>query len=342
VVLWLGGGVTQAGAEDRVRALAERLGSPVVTTYAGQGLLGGHPLLVGAPPHEPEAAAVIAGADLLLGLGSSFDAMNTQGWRLPLPPLRAAVGLGPVLERTLDWDLLVRGELAATLDDLVVALDDAGVRSRAPWLPAPGSIGDDVRARLATDPRGRDGLAFVRALEAGWAADGAVVCDMCVAGYWTGGYLRQPRPRRLQYPVGWGTLGYALPAAIGPASVGIPTLAVCGDGGPPFALGELATYVQHSLPVTLLVVDDGGYGMLRFDQQTFGHPERGVDLVAPDWVDLAHAFGMGATEVPDVAGLPAALRAARAANERGEPRLLLLRARLHPPRTTSPRWLEEG
>jgi acetolactate synthase-1/2/3 large subunit len=181
-------------------------------------------------------------------------------------------------------------------------------------------------------------MRFVQAVDATWPDDGCVVCDMAVAGYWYGGYGSQPRPRRLQYPVGWGTLGYALPAAMGPASVGIPTLAVCGDGGPMFALGELATYAQESLPVTLLVVDDGGYGMLRFDQQVFGHPERGVDLLTPEWHALGAAFGIAVETVADVATLPAALAAAHTANVRGEPRMIVWKERLFPPRTTSPRW----
>ena len=183
-------------------------------------------------------------------------------------------------------------------------------------------------------------VAFVEQVDAAWPTGGAVVCDMAVAGYWYGGYSSQPRPRRLQYPVGWGTLGYALPAAIGPASVGIPTLAVCGDGGPMFALGELATYAQESLPITLLIVDDGGYGMLRFDQQVFGHPERGVDLLTPEWHSLGAAFGIAAETVDDVTGIGPALQRAHEANLRGEPRILVWKQRLFPPRTTSPRWFE--
>ena len=92
-----------------------------------------------------------------------------------------------------------------------------------------------------------------------------------------------PGPRRLAYPVGWGTLGFGLPAAIGPAAAGHPVIAVCGDGGLAMALGELATLVQERLPVTVLVVDDGGYGMLRYDQARVGDPEVGVDLATPDF-----------------------------------------------------------
>ena len=78
--------------------------------------------------------------------------------------------------------------------------------------------------------------------------------------------------------------------------------------------------------------------MLRFDQQVAGDAERGVDLVGPDWLALAAAYGVGAETAPDTGpGLQAALERAAAA---GVPRLVLVRAALYPPRTTSPRWAE--
>ena len=203
-----------------------------------------------------------------------------------------------------------------------------GIAERPAWTPV-SAIRSEILARLKSDERTATPVAFVEQVDAAWRTGGAVVCDMAVAGYWYGGYSSQPRPRRLQYPVGWGTLGYALPAAIGPASVGIPTLAVCGDGGPMFALGELATYAQESLPITLLVVDDGGY------------PERGVDLLTPEWHALGAAFGITAETVDGVTEIGPALERAHEANLRGEPRIVVWKHRLFPPRTTSPRWFEE-
>ena len=337
VVLWLGGGVVTSDAEAAARALAHRLGAPVLTSFAGRGLLAGDPLLVDAPVHEPAVGEVLGQADLLLILGSSFDGMNTMNWRLPLPERRAAITLGSLVERTIDLDCLVRSDVRLGLESLEAALDDLNVSPREPWIPVSG-IRERILASLAADPRTAAGIGLVRTLDDSWPVDGAVVCDMAVAAYWYGGYTSQPRPRRLQYPVGWGTLGYALPAAIGPACVGIPTLAVCGDGGPMFALGELATYAQESLPITLLVVDDGGYGMLRFDQQVFGHPERGVDLRTPEWTSLGAAFGITVEQVGSIDEVGAALGRALTANLRGEPRIVVWPQRLFPPRTTSPRW----
>lgn len=340
VVIWAGGGVVAAEAEDGLRTLAHHLGAPVVTSYAGRGLMAGDALLVDVPVHEPEVEAIMAEADLLLVLGSSFDGMNTKNWRLTMPARRAAVSLGSVISETVDWECLVSADVATTLVDLQDALDATGVGPREPWIDVTGTR-SIVMTRLANDPRTAPAVAFVNQVDAGWPDEGVVICDMAVGAYWYGGYSSQPRPRRLQYPVGWGTLGYALPAAIGPASVGIPTLAVCGDGGPMFALGELATYAQESLPITLLIVDDGGYGMLRFDQQVYGHPERGVDLVTPEWTSLGAAFGITVEHVDDVSEIRAALGRALDANHRGEPRMVIWRERLFPARTGSPRWFED-
>jgi acetolactate synthase-1/2/3 large subunit len=339
-LIWVGGGVVSAGAEEAVRRLAQSLGAVAVTSFAGRGLLAGDTHLIDAPVHEPEVSSVLAQADLLLVLGSDFDAMNTKNWKLELPETRIVITLGRQVENTIDWTEVLVADLSAALPILEMALDERSMADRPCWVPDASGLRGRVFDRLRNDVRVAEAVRFTDALEVGWSQDDAIVSDMAVAGFWATLYSYQSRPRRTQYPVGWGTLGYGLPAAMGPASQGIPTLAVCGDGGPMFSLGELATFAQESLPITLLVVDDGGYGMLRFDQQVFGHPERGVDLLTPDWVSLAGAFGISGVEIPDVSALPSALRSSREANGRGEPRLIVWKQRLFPPRTTSPRWFE--
>jgi acetolactate synthase-1/2/3 large subunit len=206
---------------------------------------------------------------------------------------------------------------------------------REPWPDSVFRLRETVRRQTAADPMTAAAAAILDAVEGAWPAEAAVVCDMAVAGYWVGGYAAMPRPRRLQYPVGWGTLGYALPASIGPAAAGVRTLAVVGDGGLAMGVGELATLAQERLPVTVLLVDDGGYGMLRYDQQRFGHAERGVDLAGPDWLALAEAYGIPAAAAGSPGRLHAALASAASADG---PNLVLLRGALEPPRTTSPRW----
>jgi acetolactate synthase-1/2/3 large subunit len=105
-----------------------------------------------------------------------------------------------------------------------------------------------------------------------------------------------------------------------------------------FALGELATIAQEQLPVTVLVVNDGGYGMLRYDPRHTGEAQAGADLLVPDFVQLASAFGIAATRVAGVGGpLEQALGEALGS---GAPRMVVCDASLFPPKTTSPRWGE--
>jgi acetolactate synthase-1/2/3 large subunit len=94
--------------------------------------------------------------------------------------------------------------------------------------------------------------------------------------------------------------------------------------------------VQEQLPLTVLLVDDGGYGILRYDQQRAGDAERGVDLAGPDWPALASAFGIRNVQ-PALPQLAAAITEAAITDG---PTLVHLRATLTPPRTTSPRWFD--
>ena len=337
VALWVG--PRAVPAEDAVRRLAERLGALVVPTYQARGVLADYAGTVVAPPHEPVVADAIAAADVLLVVGDDLHGMTTRNWRMPVPPSIGAVtddaraSLGDYeLSARVDGDV---GRAVEALHDALGATDEVAVPPNGEELTAA------VRDAVASDERTAAAAALLATIERAWPEEGAVVADMCVAGYWLGGYSRQPRARRLQYPVGWGTLGYGLPAAIGPAAHGIPTLAVVGDGGAAMGLGELATYAQERLPIVLLVVSDGGYGMLRYDQTVAGDPHRGVDLVEPRWEDVASAYGLRVTRTDDPgAGLAHALGQAREGIDRAEVWIVVLEQAFHPPRTTSPRWRE--
>jgi acetolactate synthase-1/2/3 large subunit len=196
-------------------------------------------------------------------------------------------------------------------------------------------ICNSTKERIENSARERSGMMFVNAINESWNQENSIFCDMAVSGYWVGVYGSNQRPRRSAYPVGWGTLGFALPAAIGAAQTS-PTLVICGDGGLAFALSELATIKQENLPITILLNDDGGYGMLRFDQEVMNHPERGVNLFNPDWELIAKSFGFDFQEV-SLSNLAGALKKSALSKN---PNLILFRDKLYPPRSTSPRWRE--
>jgi len=164
-----------------------------------------------------------------------------------------------------------------------------------------------------------------------------VVADMCIAGYWLGALHPVSGPRKLAYPMGWGTLGYGFPLSIGSALAGAgPVVSVSGDGGFLYACGELATVAQERIPLTAVIVNDGGYGMLRFDQRHRGEPTFGVDLATPDFVAMARSFGV---EAEGVEGLGDEFGRALARHIATDaPTVLVARAALEPPPTTSPRW----
>lgn len=323
-LIWAGGGVTSDDAGEALGRLAEMLGAPVLTSYGGRGVLPpDHPHLVPLPPHTPEAGGLWDAADVVLVLGSDLDAMNTQGFRQPQPKMLVSIGFGAQVNYR--CDLTVQAGVGETVTAL---LDQLPTPGRQPWWERPSG----------RESYAGQGTAFLDALESGLTEDAVVVADMCVAGYWCGGFGRVGAPRGLAYPVGWGTLGFGFPASLGTALSGRPTVAVVGDGGFLFACGELATAAQEQLPVTVVLVDDGGYGMLRYDFVKDGQQPVGTELDPPDFVALARAFRVEAREVT-VEELGAAVAAGIAG---GRPNLLVLKATLPPPPNTSPNWYRTG
>src|SRR5215207_4783401 len=321
-LIWAGSGARDRA--DEVRALAERLAAPVLTTYGGSGVLPPeHPCCVGMPPHVPAAGRLWDEADLVISFGSDLDGMNTQNWLQPQPPRIVAVNVDPE-----DASKNYR------VDAVTEALDRERIAQRA------GDVAGQLRqvraeACRALDPRA---LRFLDAVSYALPEDANVVCDMCIPGYWIAGFHGFHRPRKLQYPMGWGTLGFAFPAALGAALAATgPTLSISGDGGFLFACGELATMAQERLPFTAVIVDDGGYGMLRYDQELAGEAPYGVDLLTPDFAAMAASFGLPAETVDgldDEFGEALARHVGDSA-----PSVLVARAEaLVPPPTTSPNW----
>ncbi len=301
-VLWAGGGVLRAGAWAELLELAELLGSPVATTYMGKGAFPSeHRLSVGCCCDEAAFRELLEDADVLVCVGTELGAETTQ-----------------------QYALAPRGRL--------VQIDAAPERLGASY-PVVGLAGDAAEVlrlladhlRTAPGPRRRDGSEAVaslrrrvaaglsaqdRSLEAGLLASiGAVLpdtavqaWDMTILGYWAAPHHRAPAARRFLYPLGSGTLGYAWPAALG-ACVGLPgtpVLAVVGDGGFSYGAAELATARQYGLPAALLLIDDGGYGILReYQMSAFGVTHE-VDLVQPDLAAVAAAAGVAVrTTTPD-------------------------------------------
>ena len=266
----------------------------------------------------------------MLAIGSDLDGVQTQNFTQPQPETLIAVSLEEPVNYRVDV------QLTGDAGDIARALT-AGLR-RARRL-------DPLAERLAAarsaacEALDATALRFLDAIRFAVPGDGILVVDMCIPGYWLAGFHTPAAPRRLQVPLGWGTLGYAFPAALGAALAGTgPTVSISGDGGFLFACGELATMAQERIPLTAVIVDDGGYGMLRYDQQRAGDESYGVDLHTPDFAAMATSFGVRAETVD---GLDDAFGEALARHV-AEPGPSVLVARtpvpLVPPPNTSPNW----
>jgi len=334
-LVWAGGGALQSGAGEAVARLAERLVAPVILTFSAKGLVPpGHPCLVESSPHVPEAGQLWDEADVVVAIGSDLDGMMTQGWKQPQPAHLVAINVDPTdASKNYRPDVVVEADASEATAALAERLGERGgldsLQRRV------RDLNRAVRERLASEEP--EATTFMQSIEAALPDDAVLVCDMCIPGYWLGGFHRTPAPRKLSYPLGWGTLGCAFPQGLGAALAGEgPAVSISGDGGFLYACGELAAAKQENIPLTAVIVDDGGYGMIRYDQDLHGDPREGVDLTNPDFVALAASFGIRADSVDGLGEHFAMALKGHVALK--EPTLLVARAALGPPPNVSPRW----
>jgi acetolactate synthase-1/2/3 large subunit len=301
-VIWAGGGVLRSGAWTELAALAERLDAPVATTFMGKGVLPeDHPLFAGSACYDPRQREVLESADVLLCVGTELGSETTYDYTLA--PAGRIVQIDAAPER-----------IGATYPAFGLVGDAGAVVAELLNLVGQGARDGAARALAARQlldgglaPAGYDlELGLLRTIREALPRDAVHAWDMTILAYDGSCYFPALAPRRYLYPLGSGTLGYAWPASLGAAAAlpDVPVLAVAGDGGIHYGLTELATARQYGLDAKLLLVDDGGYGVLReYQQGAFGETHA-VDLVQPDFLAVCEAFG-----VPVRAATPESLAA---------------------------------
>jgi acetolactate synthase I/II/III large subunit len=290
-LVWAGSGVLRSGAWRELRAVADALRAPVVTSYMGKGAFPeDHELSAGSACDEAAFRELVEGADAVLAVGTELGAETTQQYTLQFG--------GQLVQIDADEE-----RIGSTFPALGLVGDArATLAALAERLPArePDGKGEErarsVRERIDSglDEQGRQlERGLLASVRDALPREGAGAWDMTILAYWAGAHFPVLSPRRFLYPLGSGTLGYAWPAALGATvALGAPTLAVVGDGGFLYGVQELATARQYDLPTTLLLVDDGGYGILReYQRDTYGETFA-VDLEQPDFPELARAFGI--------------------------------------------------
>ncbi|ONI74889.1 acetolactate synthase [Actinosynnema sp. ALI-1.44] len=295
-VILAGGGVVRSGAQPELLELAEKLGAPVVSTFGGKGAFPWeHELSLQSWLEDQYTTEVLQDADVLLVVGSGLGELssNYHTFRPRGRVVQIEADLGKLEANHSALGIHADARLALRA---LVAL----VEQRAAVVP---DLLSKVRQRLDSQDLTleRDVLAAVRDALPDTAPS---FWDMTILAYWAWSAWDH-RHGSVHTAQGSGGLGYAFPAALGAAStVDGPVLAVSGDGGAMYGLSELATAKQYGLNVTWLIVDDGGYGILReYMTDAFGEAN-GTELTRPDFVALAESFG-----VPAVRSAPERLRA---------------------------------
>ncbi|WP_405664001.1 thiamine pyrophosphate-binding protein [Streptomyces sp. RK9] len=297
-----GGGVVRADASGKLRALAERLNAPVVTTFGGKGAFPWeHPLSLQSWLEDRHTTDFLEDADVLLvvgsGLGELSSNYHTFKPRGRVVQIEADLGKLESNHAALGIHADARIALSALLETVGERPDPAAPERVRRVLAAVRERIDGQELTLEQD--------VLAAVRAALPDESPSFWDMTILAYWAWSAFDARRPGTMHSAQGAGGLGYGFPAALGAAAADPtrPVLAVSGDGGAMYSIAELASARQHGLDVTWLIVDDGGYGILReYMADAFGEAT-GTELARPDFVALAESFG-----VPGVRTSPERLR----------------------------------
>lgn len=300
----LGGGALDAG--EAAVEIAEKLKAPIITTTAGKGAVpASHPLCLGYVLGQPRAWQMLAEADTILCAGSELS--ETDFWNTDVLIERNLIRID------IDPSAVARPHAAeiAILADARLSLEAiaAGVTEKSSAAEARFELGepDALRAMLAK---------VLEVIRAELPEDTVICSDMTQIAYAANEIFPVMQPRTWIHPVGFGTLGFALPAGIG-AKFGVgdrPVAVMTGDYGLQYTLNELGTAVEHKLPIVILMWNNDALGQIRDDMVNKGIQPNAVTLKNPDFQMLARAYGLNAEKPQNLTALAEAIRKALAAD----------------------------
>jgi acetolactate synthase-1/2/3 large subunit len=318
-VILAGHGVILSGAEAELLAFAEAADTPVALTLLGIGAFpASHPLCLGMMGMHGEAWVnkAIQESDLLLAFGMRFDdrvtgtvktyAQNAKKIHIEIDPAE--------INKNVQVDVPIVGDLREVLCRLLPKMKRV---SHSDWL---ARIDDSKRDSAVRDIQSLpdDGhLYAAHVINELWRethGDAVVVTDVGQHQMWEAQYYRHEKPRTLITSGGLGTMGFALPAAIGAkfARPDAEVWVVVGDGGFQMTMAELATIVQEKVDIKIAIINNGYLGMVRQWQEFFYDGRySSTPLLSPDFVKLADAFGIPGVAVNERAQIRPALEAAR-------------------------------
>src|ERR1700736_2350107 len=305
-VILAGHGIILSGAMQEVRTFAERNNIPVGLTLLGLGgFPASHPLSLGMMGMHGEAwlNTTIQEADLLIALGMRFDDRVTGSLKTYAPNARKIhieIDRAEV-NKNVKVDVALGGDLRAVLRDLLPNLKS---QKRHEWLAYIDRMKGDVAVRDIQNLPDNGHLYAAHVINDIWretlGSDTIIVTDVGQHQMWEAQYFKHEHPRTLITSGGLGTMGFALPAAIGvkAARPEAEVWAIVGDGGFQMTMAELATMVQEKLKVNIAIINNGYLGMIRQWQEFFY--ERNYEaspILSPNFVKLADAFGIRSVAV---------------------------------------------
>lgn len=303
LVIVAGGGTRRGHAESWLLSVAEKLQALVVSSPGGNGAFPWtHPLSLQSWVEDRYVTEVLEDADVLVVVGSSLGEVTSNYFTLEPRGRIIQIDAEPRVLESNRPALGIRADAGQALEAIDAALSAEVLAGHAvDWHGATpvelvASVLAKVEGRLDEQDLAKE-RQFMADIRAAVPDDMQTFWDMTIAAYW-GWSCWDARSGQFHSAQGAGGLGYGFPAAIGGA-VGLKqrVLAVSGDGSSMYSIAELATARQHNVPVTWLIVDDGGYGILReYMEGAFGKATH-TELARPDFVALAESFGVPARRV---------------------------------------------
>ncbi|MGO2466595.1 MAG: thiamine pyrophosphate-binding protein [Serratia proteamaculans] len=299
-LLWLGGGALACG--DAVRKLADA-GVAVISSTHGRGILpDSHPRSLRAFHNSPSIEAILTQCDLTLVAGSRLRSNETRTWTLPLPRPLVQIDIDPAAaNRNYLADEQINGDCGALLNALAARLHP-GEKVNAEW---DSEIARAVQqAESALRQQSGEYAKLNDAIAAALPQDGLLVRDITVSGsVWGSRLFRAISPLCNIHSLA-GAIGMGLPMAIGTAIANPQrkVVGLVGDGGLALGLGELATMAQEQANITLLIMNDGGYGVMRgIQDKYFAGRQYYNELHTPSFTLVAEAMGLKAWKIDSAA-----------------------------------------
>lgn len=297
-LLWLGGGAL--ACSSAVRQLADA-GVAVISSTHGRGILpDSHPRSLRAFHNSPSVEAIITQCDLTLVAGSRLRSNETRTWTLPLPRPLVQIDIDPAAaNRNYLADEQINGDCNALLSALAARLVP-GEKANVQWdAEISGAV---QQAEAALREQSGEYAKLNDAIAAVLPADGLLVRDITVSGsVWGSRLFRAISPLCNIHSLA-GAIGMGLPMAIGTAIANPErkVVGLVGDGGLALGLGELATMAQEQANLTLLIMNDGGYGVMRgIQEKYFAGRQYYNELHTPAFTLVAEAMGLKAWKVSD-------------------------------------------